>query len=862
MNTITSLGVFGLMAVETAALVGFAAVAHRQVQRGVWQRAIWISLFPAVLLVFGFHWAGMENLQWDRLSTTEWSGRKMVVRFGPASTQPGTAEQRSTDNEAATVTPVIEVAAKLPAPPAWPIWLWLGGTIVLLGRQAYLIAAIAHALRCHCRAAQSEIMGKVSSLARRLGYRAPVRVLASSGLSGPVALGCLRPTILLPLDFGVVNSPLDQEAMLAHELAHLDGRDPVWLLIADVAIACFWWQPWLWWARRRLRMATELAADEASVRLEGGPVQLAGCLVTLAKMWQRQRTYRWLGVAGFGSDLGHRVERLLKLDSQAAKSRLLPWSTWICLGASSSLIALVMLITTWVVGPSLAAEPRLRSMIDNAFASSHAREFQVDKPQRRLHANAQHSKSKNSESVDSTTGQTTVAEVRTELAVSPATEVFSPPPLLPANGGSSPAAASSNAAVAGVVNRGSALDLANTNLPARTTRMFKVDPNVLRQNLAALTGRPVDPDHILEPLREFFALSGVDWEADADLLKGTNIFVPDARQEGVSKKKALFYSHRTGMLLVRASVPEIDDIERIVQVLNRVEPQIMIEAKFVDIKPAETKGLGFDWYLATNMTNKVASMDDAAATAVLKPEPRASAEANAVQELRGDELEWSGRSLSQAHNALVTAAIGVAERNILTDVQARGILRALEQRSGVDVLSAPRLTTLSGRQAQIQVSELKQVVMGINHAALVQNGPPSGSNVAALITASIPTGPTLDVIPEILSDGTIRLNLTASVVEFLGYDETQKTSSARVWENGSKRTVKTYPPRFRIRQVQTTSIIPDGRTLVLGTFPVAIDPKAATGSKRKSAEPTSRLLVFVTAQQIDPAGNPVSRSVR
>ena len=47
---------------------------------------------------------------------------------------------------------------------------------------------------------------------------------------------------------------------------------------------------------------------------------------------------------------------------------------------------------------------------------------------------------------------------------------------------------------------------------------------------------------------------------------------------------------------------------------------------------------------------------------------------------------------------------------ILTDPQFRVVIRALEQRQGVDLLVAPKVTTLSGRQAQIKVVEVRYIV--------------------------------------------------------------------------------------------------------------------------------------------------------
>ncbi len=71
--------------------------------------------------------------------------------------------------------------------------------------------------------------------------------------------------------------------MLAHELAHLARRDPAWQSAAMLACAVLWWQPLSWWSSRRLRAASEAAADEASMLLPDGPSQLAASLVSLAQ---------------------------------------------------------------------------------------------------------------------------------------------------------------------------------------------------------------------------------------------------------------------------------------------------------------------------------------------------------------------------------------------------------------------------------------------------------------------------------------------------------------------------------------------------------------------------------------------------
>jgi beta-lactamase regulating signal transducer with metallopeptidase domain len=86
--------------------------------------------------------------------------------------------------------------------------------------------------RQHCQVNDAGILALAGSVARRLQIRLSIVVLEAQGLLGPAAFGTLRPTIVMPAGFGTAFTPAQQEAMLAHELAHLAANDPGWHLLA------------------------------------------------------------------------------------------------------------------------------------------------------------------------------------------------------------------------------------------------------------------------------------------------------------------------------------------------------------------------------------------------------------------------------------------------------------------------------------------------------------------------------------------------------------------------------------------------------------------------------------------------------
>ena len=153
----------------------------------------------------------------------------------------------------------------------------------------------------------------------------------------------------------------------------------------------------------------------------------------------------------------------------------------------------------------------------------------------------------------------------------------------------------------------------------------------------------------------------------------------------------------------------------------------MIEAKFAEVSQNDSKALGFDWFLGNFLLNggKVGAQGGSASSVQgrqstanpngIFPGTPSYFEQGAIQTFRqgtilptspSDQLLTSGvrnqYSKTSGDTAQIPALASIS--GILTDPQFRVVIRALQQREGVDLISAPKVTTLSGRQAQIQVA--------------------------------------------------------------------------------------------------------------------------------------------------------------
>lgn len=384
--------------------------------------------------------------------------------------------------------------------------------------------------------------------------------------------------------------------------------------------------------------------------------------------------------------------------------------------------------------------------------------------------------------------------------------------------------------------------------------------------LPGITER-TDAALVQDAVRDFFGSLGVD----------------------LNPPKAVFFNDRQGTLFVHATMRDLDIIEQAIQVLNIVPPQINIQAKFAEITQNDRKALGFDWYLGNVLIGdgKAGFMGGTApsfngAPSQANPNgffPGTSA-ANTIPSSASDQLFTAGLRNSANAPALMTLT------GILTDPQFRVVIRALEQREGVEVLTAPDVTTVSGRQAQLQAVDVQTIVTGND---LSQNATGGGGNninggggggaVGSTLnyqTSALPFGPVLDVIPYVSADGyTIQMALIPTVTEFLGYDDPgqfvpqAQSVSSGAGGVGLPITAQLPLPRFRVRQVTTTSIVWDGQTIALGGL--LSENVAKTKDKvpvmgdipflgrffrsESSISQKKNLVIFVTPTIIDPAGN-------
>ena len=370
------------------------------------------------------------------------------------------------------------------------------------------------------------------------------------------------------------------------------------------------------------------------------------------------------------------------------------------------------------------------------------------------------------------------------------------------------------------------------------------------------------------------------------------------------------YSKTTSTLIVKNTQDQLDLVERIIEIGQNEggAKQIEIQAKFVEISQTNVKELSFDWMLGqsniprnfnvfsgggtSGTGNKFNAQDfpfpanpgDAPVTAGNRSGGTAIS-ANAVDALLAG---TGGAGLAPGIASLIGAG---------TDPTFQLVMRGLNQKKGIDLLSAPRVTTKSGQRAVIEIirefkyptefsaPQIPQTFGATGGISLTGAGSSSGGSFP--VTPTTPTafekrdvGVTLEVEPTIGPDGySIDMQLAPQVVEFEGfinYGSPIQTTTTNPLTGQTSTNVLTpntiNQPIFSTRKVSTNVTVFDGATVVLGGLiredvqkvedktPILGDIPLIGRLFRSNVDQHIKrnLVIFVTARLVNPEGLPIT----
>jgi beta-lactamase regulating signal transducer with metallopeptidase domain len=201
--------------------------------------------------------------------------------------------------------------------------VWIGLATLLVLRLLFGHLVLLRTLRQRRKVTAGEDFDLLLRLARANEMQRSVRLSRSTVTESPIAM--LGGEIVLPDPlFGRLTAE-QRGSVLAHELSHVQRRDPAWLTVAGLINAILFFQPLNRVVRRELKETAEFICDDVAVRETGDRRTVAATLAVLAETITPRRALPVSAMAEGGSGLVRRVSRILRHDARPDEALKLPW---------------------------------------------------------------------------------------------------------------------------------------------------------------------------------------------------------------------------------------------------------------------------------------------------------------------------------------------------------------------------------------------------------------------------------------------------------------------------------------------------------------------------------------------------------
>lgn len=186
---------------------------------------------------------------------------------------------------------------------------WLLGVGVFLIRLAGGWLYLQQLKQTAVQVSDMSLQQLVENLKDLFRLRGSVQILETTRVNMPMVVGLFKPVVLLPVGLATGLSLREIEAVLAHELAHIQRADYAVNLLQSVVEVLFFFHPALWWLSARIREERELCCDDMAVQACGDGRILAQALAQVEEFAQTPMLA--MALASERKQLLHRVRRML-----------------------------------------------------------------------------------------------------------------------------------------------------------------------------------------------------------------------------------------------------------------------------------------------------------------------------------------------------------------------------------------------------------------------------------------------------------------------------------------------------------------------------------------------------------------------
>ncbi|WDE12283.1 M56 family metallopeptidase [Thalassomonas haliotis] len=190
---------------------------------------------------------------------------------------------------------------------------WLSIVIFLAVKLLMQVYNVNHLPKQASRQPDTELATRFALLAERVKLKRLPRLLISLKAEVPMAIGWLKPVVLLPASMVTGLSSAQLDMLILHELAHIRRHDYLVNFLQTLVEILLFFHPCVLWIAKKMRIEREYCSDDIAVALCGDHIAYAHTLADTAEICAKHRhnTIPVMAMAASGGDLKQRVVRLV-----------------------------------------------------------------------------------------------------------------------------------------------------------------------------------------------------------------------------------------------------------------------------------------------------------------------------------------------------------------------------------------------------------------------------------------------------------------------------------------------------------------------------------------------------------------------
>lgn len=162
-------------------------------------------------------------------------------------------------------------------------------------------------------APNEQLAQRFDTLVNKIQLKQTPTLLISLKVEVPMALGWLKPVVLIPASMLTGLTPTQLDMLILHELAHIRRHDYLVNFMQTLVETLLFFHPAVRWVSKQMRNEREYCSDDIAVNIAGSPIAYARTLADTASLCQKHRHHSipTMAMAASGGDLKQRVVRLV-----------------------------------------------------------------------------------------------------------------------------------------------------------------------------------------------------------------------------------------------------------------------------------------------------------------------------------------------------------------------------------------------------------------------------------------------------------------------------------------------------------------------------------------------------------------------